>query len=201
MLDEKTLQIELEHPQVQFLQLLALRSFAPIREDAAEILRPEDCNGPFTLETWSEDLVGMKKNPYYWERDNIKLDKVEAVCLESSDEAYERFVKGEVDVMPIPLKGAEKYSAGIQKKVMTGICESLYLDLQTEGPLQCREFRQALNYALNRVEYKENMDSDFLVPNARYVPENGLGILKTYTENYQDLPCTKYGNQKLAEEK
>ncbi len=84
---------------------------------------------------------------------------------------------------------------------MTGICESLYLDLQTEGPLQCREFRQALNYALNRVEYKENMDSDFLVPNARYVPENGLGILKTYTENYQDLPCTKYGNQKLAEEK
>ena len=33
---------------------------------------------------------------------------------------------------------------------MTGICESLYLDLQTEGPLQCREFRQALNYALNR---------------------------------------------------
>ena len=45
------------------------------------------------------------------------------------------------------------------------------------------------------------MDSDFLVPNARYVPENGLGILKTYTENYQDLPCTKYGNQKLAEEK
>ena len=201
MLDEKTLQIELEHPQVQFLQLLALRSFAPIREDAAEILRPEDCNGPFTLETWSEDLVGMKKNPYCWERDNIKLDKVEAVCLESSDEAYERFVKGEVDVMPIPLKGAEKYSAGIQKKVMTGICESLYLDLQTEGPLQCREFRQALNYALNRVEYKENMDSDFLVPNARYVPENGLGILKTYTENYQDLPCTKYGNQKLAEEK
>lgn len=82
VLDEKTLQIELEHPQVQFLQLLALRSFAPIREDAAEILRPEDCNGPFTLETWSEDLVGMKKNPYCWERDNIKLDKVEAVCLE-----------------------------------------------------------------------------------------------------------------------
>ena len=37
VLDEKTLQIELEHPQVQFLQLLALRSFAPIREDAAEI--------------------------------------------------------------------------------------------------------------------------------------------------------------------
>lgn len=201
VLNEKTLQIELEHPQVQFLQLLALRSFVPIRKDATEILRPEDCNGPFTLDTWSEELVSMKKNPYYWERDNIRLDRVEAVCLESVDEAYERFVKGEVDVMQIPLKGAEKYNAGIQKKVMTGICESLYLDLQTEGPLQCREFRQALNYALNRVEYTENMDSDFLVPNARYVPENGLGILKTYTENYQDLPCTKYGSQKFAEEK
>lgn len=201
VLNEKTLQIELEHPQVQFLQLLALRSFVPIRKDATEILRPEDCNGPFTLDTWSEELVSMKKNPYYWERDNIRLDRVEAVCLESVDEAYERFVKGEVDVMPIPLKGAEKYNAGIQKKVMTGICESLYLDLQTEGSLQCRESRQALNYALNRVEYTENMDSDFLVPNARYVPENGLGILKTYTENYQDLPCTKYGSQKLAEEK
>ena len=129
VLNEKTLQIELEHPQVQFLQLLALRSFVPIRKDATEILRPEDCNGPFTLDTWSEELVSMKKNPYYWERDNIRLDRVEAVCLESVDEAYERFVKGEVDVMPIPLKGAEKYNAGIQKKVMTGICESLYLDL------------------------------------------------------------------------
>ena len=116
VLDEKTLPDRTGASAGSVLQLLALRSFAPIREDAAEILRPEDCNGPFTLETWSEDLVGMKKNPYCWERDNIKLDKVEAVCLESSDEAYERFVKGEVDVMPIPLKGAEKYSAGIQKK-------------------------------------------------------------------------------------
>ena len=53
VLNEKTLQIELEHPQVQFLQLLALRSFVPIRKDATEILRPEDCNGPFTLDTWS----------------------------------------------------------------------------------------------------------------------------------------------------
>ncbi len=201
VLDEKTLQIELEHPQVQFLQLLALRSFAPVREDATEILRQKDCNGPFMLETWSEDLVSMRKNPYYWERDNIKLDKVEAVCLESCDEAYDKFVKGEVDVMPIPLKGAEKYSAGIQKKVMTGIYENLYMDLQTEGPLQCRELRQALNYTLNRAEYAENMNCDFLVPNTRYVPKNGLGILKTYTENYQDLPCTKYGNQGLAEEK
>lgn len=93
VLNEKTLQIELEHPQVQFLQLLALRSFVPIRKDATEILRPEDCNGPFTLDTWSEELVSMKKNPYYWERDNIRLDRVEAVCLESVDEAYERFVK------------------------------------------------------------------------------------------------------------
>lgn len=201
VLNEKTLQIELEHPQAQFLQLLSLRSFVPIREDAAETLRPKDCNGPFTLETWSEELVSMKKNPYYWERDNIRLDKVEAVCMKTTDEAYEKFVKGEVDVMPVSLKGEEKYNAGIQRTVMTGICEGLYLDLQTKGPLQCKEFRQALNYALNRVEYKENMDSDLLVPNARYVPENGLGILKTYTENYQDLPCSKYGNPKLAEEK
>lgn len=202
VIDEKTLQIELEHPMAQFLQLLALRAFSPVRKDAGRVLRPEDCNGPFVLGTSDADhVIRMEKNPYYWEKDYIALDAVEVVYLPDSKTAYEEFQKGKVDVMPIPQEGDEYFTKGIQRRVMTGIYENLYLDLEKEGPLQCKELRQALHYALNREEYQEALGSDSIEPNARVVPAAGLGICQRYVEEYQDPGFANAGNLKLARER
>lgn len=200
-LDEQTLQIELERPMAQFLQILALRAFSPMREDAGDTLRPEDCNGPFVLEKSARDNVfRMVKNPYYWEKDYISLDAVEAVYLPDTKTAYEQFLEGNVDVMPIPIDGGDEYKAGEQRRVMTGIYENLYLDLETPGPLQCKPLRQALNYALDREAYKKALDSDAIEPNARCIPAVGLGICQTYVEAYPDTLFSVTGDLQLAKE-
>lgn len=197
--DEQTLKIELEHPMAHFLQLLALRAFAPIREDAGAVLRRKDCNGPFMLGSSEEETVfSMDKNPCYWGREHISLDGVEAVYLPDIGTAYEKFQKGEVDVMPIPTDGTEAFLGGEQRRVMTGIYENLYLDLETPGPLQCRELRQALHFALDRVEYRDALNSTSIEPNARYIPAMGLGICQTYIERYPDLEPSVQGDEEQA---
>lgn len=201
VLDEQTLQIELERPMAQFLQILALRAFSPMREDAGDFLRLEDCNGPFVLAKSGEDNVfRMEKNPYYWEKDSISLDAVEAVYLPDTCTAYEEFLKGNVDVMPIPIDRSEEYKGGEQRRVMTGIYENLYLDLETEGPLQCKELRRALHCALDREAYKKALNSDSIEPNARCIPDVGMGIYQTYIEAYPDKLFSLTGDLQLARE-
>lgn len=199
VLDEQTLQIELEHPMAQFLQILALRAFSPVREDAGDHLRPQDCNGPFVLAKSEEDnIFRMEKNPYYWEKESISLDAVEAVYLPDTGTAYEQFLKGNVDVMPVPIDGSQKYTGGELRRVMTGIYENLYLDLETEGPLQRKELRRALHYALDREAYKNALSSDSIEPNARCIPAVGQGICQTYVEAYPDKLFSVTGDLQLA---
>lgn len=200
VLDEQTLEIELEHPMAHFLQLLALRAFTPIREDAEETLRPKDCNGPFVLaEAGQDHILRMEKNPFYWGRETISLDAVEAVYLADTGAAYELFLKGEVDVMPIPVDGGEAFQGGVQRRVMTGIYENLYPDLETPGPLQCKELRLALHYALDREEYRDALNSTAIEPNARIVPAMGEGICQDYTEMYPEVKPSVRGDQKQAQ--
>lgn len=198
--DEQTLEIELEHPMAHFLQLLALRTFTPIREDAQSALRPKDCNGPFTLGNSKEEHVfRMDKNSHYWGREYISLDAVEVIYLTDMQTAYEQFQEGRVDVMPISVDGGD-FCDGVKRRVMTGIYENLYLDLETPGPLQCRELRQALHFALDREEYRNVLNSTAIEPNARFVPAMGSGICQTYVERYPDMEPTVRGNPKKAKE-
>lgn len=200
VVDEQTLEIELEHPMAHFLQLLALRAFTPIREDAESVLRPKDCNGPFVMgRSDEENIFRMDKNPYYWGRDYISLDAVEAIYLTDIGTAYEQFQEGRVDVMPLSADGEEEFQDGVQRRVMTGIYENLYLDLETPGPLQCKKLRQALHFALDREEYRVALNSTAIEPNARFIPAMGSGICQSYIDMYPDMEPSVRGDQKQAE--
>lgn len=200
-IDQHTLRIELEHAQSQFLRYLVLPCFSPMRADAADALRAQDCNGPFYLNLDVEgNICRLEKNPYYWEHERIALDAIESVFCSNMAQAHEAFLNGQVDVMPLATESIDTPSDGVYRRVTTGTCDHIYFDLDTDGPLQCKNLRLALNYALDREAYGAALGNGLIEPIARCVPPFGEGICQRYIEAYPDHTFPLKGNLELAEE-
>ena len=187
--DDHTLCFRLEEPAPHFLQLLALPMYAPSRSDRGDTLTARDCNGPFTLTENGDTVTAMERNPCYWDGASIRLDRVEAVCFPSAEEAYAAFQRGEIHVMPLPSEGSEAYTGGVQRTVETGICEYITLYQGADSPLRSQALRQALNYALDRQRYVEELGSDLIEPWARCVLPSIPGMRLSYG---QEFPHTLY---------
>ena len=104
-LDDRTLEVRLRYPVAFFLQIAQFPSLSPLREDI--VRRWGDrwtlpghlvSNGPFELQDWRfRYQLTLRKNPYYWGKGRVKLDRVEVVT-ENDDHAMVRLYRGgEVD--------------------------------------------------------------------------------------------------------
>tara|TARA_A100001015_G_scaffold263615_1_gene310703 strand:- start:750 stop:2357 length:1608 start_codon:yes stop_codon:yes gene_type:complete len=91
-IDDYTLQIELETPQVGFLEKLCLPMFLPIPSKTDRInpnwhLSDEAfvCNGPFKLEKWNHNNeILVVKNNDYWDSKHVELQAINMMMLDSS---------------------------------------------------------------------------------------------------------------------
>jgi oligopeptide transport system substrate-binding protein len=73
--DNSTLVIKLEHPTPSFLKMLAFTTFYPVKSTTTSSL--EVFSGPFCLQEWKHnDYIILKKNPWYWNQDKVKLDTI-----------------------------------------------------------------------------------------------------------------------------
>lgn len=195
----RTLCIRLKHPAAQFLQILALPAYAPTRADGTGTLRPQDCNGPFVLTGPEENgVLAMARNIHYWDRAEIRLDRVEAVAMSDFGAAYDAFQRGEVHVVPLPLEGEVETSGGVVRQVQTGILEYLRLACGTDSPLRSQALRQALNYGLNRKKYVESLGSDRIEPWARCVQPEIPGVRRSYVEEFPDTLYPLEGDARKA---
>lgn len=124
--DDRTLIITLEHINPLMLYHMAFSSFSPARMDIVNAnprgwsAKPETTisNGAFRLETWRHGPGGeisIVKNPYYWDTENVKIDRVRLVLIGDGNTALAAFRAGRVDFMtsvptlmaPILLKRGE----------------------------------------------------------------------------------------------
>jgi oligopeptide transport system substrate-binding protein len=104
-LDERTLRVELEHPTPYFLSLIAFCNFYPVskRMDRAnpswEISSGEmPFSGPFMIEKWERNKeVVLKKNPSYWNADNVLLDGIRLMIIPDGHTVVQMFENGELD--------------------------------------------------------------------------------------------------------
>ncbi|MBR0167607.1 MAG: peptide ABC transporter substrate-binding protein [Synergistaceae bacterium] len=108
--DEKTLVIELEHVNPLMLYYMAFPAFFPARMDIVNenprswAAKPETTisNGAFRIETWKHGSGGeivIVKNPYYWDAENVKIDRVRLVLIGDGNTALAAFRAGRVDYM------------------------------------------------------------------------------------------------------
>lgn len=115
--DDLTLVVDLEHPTPEFLELTAHYLLSPVNH-TLDRLHPNwamgstesyVCNGPFKLKSGHPSRgYELIKNPYYWEHDTVKIDRI-SVTKNDSEDANELFKKDEIDWLGRPMRPWEGY--------------------------------------------------------------------------------------------
>jgi len=170
-LDEKTLQVELEHPVAHFLTLVTATSFYPINK-RIDLEHPDwsyaferdvVCNGPFRPTTWKNDFeICFEKNKTYWNADVVKLDGIRVQIVPDATTQYYLYKKGEVDWMGQPFSSLPSQiirDEGFSKECGCIETQSIFwLALNTERlPFNNVNIRKSFAYAINRKEIMDNL--------------------------------------------
>lgn len=191
-IDDKTLEIQLEHPATYFIGMLGMAQFCPARKDIVEKFGKDHSadadkavySGPFVMEEWKHgDEILLAKNENYWDADNIKLDQIVIKTVTDAKTAVAMWEQGELDITEVPMEMTEQY-ADQSEFVFTGANDYLALNMAADRPLANKNLRLAMNYAMNRSEFNTLVNNDVYEPNLRYVLPNVNGVEKTYGEEY-----------------
>ena len=93
---DRTLVVDLERPIAFFDKLTAFSTYYPVRRDfyeATEGRYGADAdqllyNGPFVMESWVHgQSLDLRKNPLYWDKDRIRLDRINVAYIVSDANA------------------------------------------------------------------------------------------------------------------
>lgn len=176
-LDDTTLEVTLEHPTSYFLSLIGSSGqFAPLRQDIVEkygtdfAASAEDnvYSGPFVMTSSDDNVWVFEKNENYWNKDAIKLDRCELNYVENTDTQLSMYESGDLDYVQVPTAYVPDYK---DKATMfqNGNVDFCYINSKSDNPVMGnKNFRLALNYALDREEYNK------LANTGTYTPFNGL---------------------------
>lgn len=93
-LDAKTLQVELEWPDPQFLHKLAQPFFSPLFGSLKE---PKWFNGPYLIREQTEDKLILGKNPYFWSAERIFFDEMIFYFGNDPQMLFHLFDEGAID--------------------------------------------------------------------------------------------------------
>jgi oligopeptide transport system substrate-binding protein len=101
VLEEKILEVELEKPTSHFLKLLCILSFSPVHSSYREKhdwdrKAPLISNGPFFLYQRKENEFILKKNPYYWDKEQVTTDKVRILFYDDPAQVALDFNEGKI---------------------------------------------------------------------------------------------------------
>ena len=178
-LDARTFQVELETLTPWLINLTATTSFMPIKKDLVEAKEAAGefwtadvenyvSNGPFYLDQYlSLNRLVLKKNPYYYDADKVKIDEVDFVIIADDTSALQAYENGELNIdSSLSAAGLAKYAGspefhtsgkvGIQycdfncrTEVVEGY-EKYMLDANGNLPFTDKRVRQALAMAFDR---------------------------------------------------
>lgn len=193
-LDDLTLKVELEYVSPNFLEYLALPIFAPIcrQVDINEPNWPYEegeryiCNGAFTISKNHKDNYILIKNPNYWDKDKIHLDKV-LVTTSHHSQNYEIFSQNKIHWLGPPIGSwHNSFKPSSTDEVMIHKDNGIYwCTCNTKHPLlKNKKIRVALSQAIDR-ELLLNTMQYFNKP--AYSPLPGMNSqIDTYTKPSTD---------------
>lgn len=182
-LDEKTLQVELENPTPFFLELTAFYTYFPVSKKVVET-NPKWAaeasthvgNGPFKMESWEhKSKIVLVKNENYWDKDVVKLDRMEFSMIEDENTELSMFDNGELDWAGAPMSSLPLDAVPALKesgKFKNYVTVSTYmLKMNTEKkPFNNVKIRKAFAYAINRQEITDAVLQQGQLPATALVP-------------------------------
>ena len=186
--DADTLRIELTDPVPYFLELMAFYPLYPVHVGNLEAmqaaypdtwnvqwLKPENIvtNGPYILEERRiNDRIRLRKNPSYWDADNVALETIDALPISHWGTAVNMYLTGECDwidgtIPPNLVPELLKREDFIPKPYLGSY---FYRVNVTKPPLDDKRVRQALALAIPRRQIAENVTKAGQAPNWDLVP-------------------------------
>ncbi len=115
--------------------------------------------GPFTLKSFTPQLITLDKNPSYWQASQVKVDEVRYEAVSSADTAILDLISHKVDwsavFSPAANTFAQKDSAHNHVYMVPVAPVSLILN-QTVYPLNQLPVRQAISVALDRQQMSQS---------------------------------------------
>ncbi len=175
-LDDHTLVFSLERPYPIFLEQLSSERQMPLHRKSIEAVgdaydsstnwtTPDSyvSNGPFVLKKWDINrIIELEKNPYYWDVDSVRLDKIYAHPIESESADERAFRAGQIDLshaarIPVDKIAVYQRERPEQLRIVSAYGTYFYHLNVNQAPLDNILVRRALAHAIDRQSIVENI--------------------------------------------
>lgn len=189
--DDHTLEITLEGPIPYFLNILKHSAFYPVHKGTIEKhggiddpannwIREEYVgNGPFILKNWQmNQIIEVRKNPDYWDADNIHLNEIHFYPISSENTEEQTFNSGNLHyTYTVPTEMIPVYKARDDETLRIEPFFGTYYYLLNNKikPLDNPKVRQALSYAVNRNTIVRRITKGGQEPAATFTPPGVAG--------------------------
>ncbi|MEL6688517.1 MAG: peptide ABC transporter substrate-binding protein, partial [Pseudomonadota bacterium] len=159
-IDDKTLEIRLEQATPYFLNQLTHQTGKPLHQASVEefgdqFVKPENMvtNGAYMLvENRLNDRIVMKKNPYFYDADEVAIEEVRYIPFEDRSTCVRAWEAGEVqicsDLPAQDLERLEQYGDGL--RVVPYLGTYYYALNTTDDLLDDPDIRRAMSMMVDR---------------------------------------------------
>lgn len=184
-LDKKRLRVILSKPKEDFLQLLLLPGFMLYRDrelNESNIMTDSSFHipvcGPFTKLKVEDNTCIFEKNPSYWDKENVKIDRVEVDLVDSPRSSLDLFLENQIDFVSYPLGEIDcttlRNSDTSRKNVVLNTEQAnitFWVELNTDSQfLKSIALRQAISHAVNRSEIAWKLGAHKFKPSLTFLP-------------------------------
>jgi oligopeptide transport system substrate-binding protein len=180
------LEITLTKATPYFDYLLAFPSFFPqnqkvVEENGSNYAQTSDnavYNGPFTLTDFdgpgTDTEWSYTKNDTYWDKDNVKLSKIDVSVVKESSTSLNLFQDGKADDVILSGELAQQM-ANDKSFVSQPEATTSYLEMNqrdADSPFKNENLRKAISYAIDRDALVNSILGDGSIASTGLVPSN-----------------------------
>jgi oligopeptide transport system substrate-binding protein len=212
-LDDRTLEMTLKAPTPYFLSMLGhhystwpvhiptIAKHDGLARKGSRWTRPENMvsNGPFVLAEWRvNEVIRVKKNPHYWDAENVKLNEIHFYPIQSKDTEERAFRSGQLHVTYelIPQKIAWYQERQPHLLRIDPYLGTYFYRFNVTHPiLKDKRIRHALALSIDRESLVRNVMRAGQVPAYHFTPPNTGG----YTAQARFEGNVERARQLLAE--
>ncbi|MGR3220617.1 MAG: peptide ABC transporter substrate-binding protein [Candidatus Anammoxibacter sp.] len=186
-INDYTLQVTLESNTPFFINLTSFPTLLPVNESCIEKhgdnwTRVENIvtNGPFCLEKWNiNQYIIMKKNPLYWDADNVTLNKIKSLTVESINTGFNIYEAGNADIIStVPLPLVNILTKRDDYHQSTYLATYFYRFNVNAYPFNDVRVRKAFNLAVNKDSIVKYVTKGGEIPAKTFVPAGMPGYLR-----------------------
>lgn len=215
-IDEKTLEVKLNHPVPFFESLMAFPSFFPMNqaffEEAGENYGTSAdtliANGAFEITSYepAATTIELEKNPDYFDADNVSLDGIKYQVIKDTQQAMLSYQNGDLDVVTLAGEQVDLFKDDPEfQTIQAGYL--WYVSPNTKVPgLENANLRKALAQAFDKDYIAETVlkdgsnAADYMIPEGLAVDPEGVDFRETTGTYLKFDPATAQEALELAKE-